>query len=259
MRALPFAPHAAPAIIVPLVGRSVEAVAEQAAAAGSEAGVDVLEWRVDALLAGQEAWGTGSSRAAQAVVEGFEAVSVPGLPVLATFRSELEGGECPAEVYFELVAAVMGVEAPGRDGGPVAPAAVDVEIARDGALDLIGAARELGVPVVASAHMWESTPPEEEIRAQLARMAAAGAAVAKIAVMPRTMDDVFSLMRAVHAAAEALPVPVIGIAMGELGRLTRLCGAEFGSAATFASVGEGSAPGQLSAAQVAAVRAALGG
>jgi 3-dehydroquinate dehydratase-1 len=257
MRPLPFAPLAVPAIIAPLTGGSTEAVAAQAAAAGSEPGVDVLEWRVDALLEAQDAWGVRSSRAARAVVEGFEAATLPGLPVLATFRSEAEGGECPLEVYFELVAALMGVAAPDDRGGMVSPSAVDVEIARDGALELIGAARETGVAVVASSHEWEATPPAEEIQARLHRMAAAGADVAKIAVMPQTMEDVFSLMQATHAASEALAIPVIGIAMGERGRLTRLCAAEFGSAATFATVGAASAPGQMTAAQVAAVRQAL--
>jgi 3-dehydroquinate dehydratase-1 len=88
-------------------------------------------------------------------------------------------------------------------------------------------------------------------------MAASGADVVKIAVTPQSTADVLTLLGATARAAETLDVPVIGIAMGELGRVSRLCGGEFGSAATFATVGEGSAPGQMTAEQVAVVRSYL--
>lgn len=40
--------------------------------------------------------------------------------------------------------------------------------------------------------------------------------------------------------------PVITISMGKLGVASRLCGEVFGSAMTFASAGDSSAPGQIS-------------
>ena len=39
--------------------------------------------------------------------------------------------------------------------------------------------------------------------------------------------------------------PIIAISMGKLGIVSRLCGEVFGSAMTFASVGDSSAPGQI--------------
>ena len=56
-------------------------------------------------------------------------------------------------------------------------------------------------------------------------------------------------------ARDALPgVPLITMAMGPLGAVTRVCGGAFGSAATFGTAGVSSAPGQPDA---AALRRAL--
>ena len=41
------------------------------------------------------------------------------------------------------------------------------------------------------------------------------------------------------------PKPIISIAMGNMGRVTRLLGEFTGSAITFASIGKSSAPGQM--------------
>ena len=77
-----------------------------------------------------------------------------------------------------------------------------------------------------------------------------GADVCKIAVMPHSRLDVISLMRAAAVSDEALSAPVIAIAMGSLGVMTRVCGEAFGSCLTFGTAGQASAPGQIDAKQL---------
>jgi 3-dehydroquinate dehydratase-1 len=84
-------------------------------------------------------------------------------------------------------------------------------------------------------------------------MAEAGADVAKAAMMPGSPVDVARLLAATAEAQEELGCPVLGISMGQLGRASRIMGADFGSCATFAQIGEASAPGQIDAAHLAEI------
>lgn len=68
--------------------------------------------------------------------------------------------------------------------------------------------------------------------------------------MPQNPADVLALLSATHQANEKLDLPLITMAMGDLGKVTRITGAIFGSALTFDTVGTASAPGQLSIADL---------
>ena len=114
----------------------------------------------------------------------------------------------------------------------------------------MNAAAEAGVASVVSAHDFTDTPPSKQLLRTLKAMADLGADVAKVAVMPHDRSDVLEALKAADRGRARLRIPIIVIAMGRRGKLTRLIGGEFGSAATFATVGEGSAPGQVSASEV---------
>ncbi|MBO4990857.1 MAG: type I 3-dehydroquinate dehydratase, partial [Firmicutes bacterium] len=81
--------------------------------------------------------------------------------------------------------------------------------------------------------------------ARLRRMEDMGGDIAKIAVMPQTALDVAELLAAAAESREKLSCPVVAISMGGLGVASRMVGQIFGSAITFGTVGNGSAPGQL--------------
>ena len=80
----------------------------------------------------------------------------------------------------------------------------------------------------------------------LSRMDAAGADVLKIAYRARDAQDALRLLDVQLRARVVFSRPIIAIGMGGAGALTRIAGSRFGSAATFASLGAASAPGQLS-------------
>ena len=64
--------------------------------------------------------------------------------------------------------------------------------------------------------------------------------------MPRKKKDVMRIMTAtILTYTRPNPKPIISIAMGNMGRVTRLLGEFTGSAITFASIGKSSAPGQM--------------
>ncbi|MFS0706073.1 type I 3-dehydroquinate dehydratase [Cellulomonas sp. 179-A 9B4 NHS] len=226
-----------PAVCVPLVATTPDAAAADARALPPGV-ADVVEVRLDHVAgsAADPALATAALRAVRAALP-------DDVPVLATFRSAREGGAQPADdaAYAAVVLAAI------TSAGVVD--AVDVELATPDAVraDLLAAARAHGVPVVVSTHDFAGTPSADALVDVLRRQRDAGADVCKVAVTPADADDVLTLLQATRTFAREADRPVVTIAMGGLGLVTRLAGEVFGSALTFGSVGAGSAPGQLDA------------
>lgn len=255
--------------------------AEQASRA-ARSGADVVELRLDLLdaPAGAAALAAFYLETTAQVASALHAAGCP-VPVLLTVRTAAEGGALQIRDadYAELLAALLdglaeqgeaahtrsdpaAHRAPGRDpqdpwaprdrrgsraaeGGSRLVAAVDMELARGCLPALAERAHRSGTDVVASAHFFGSTPPRTDLRELLSRMQAAGADVAKVAVMPRQDADVVTLLAATAQARADLEVPLVTMSMGERGVVTRLAGAAFGSALSFATAGgQASAPGQ---------------
>ncbi len=97
-----------------------------------------------------------------------------------------------------------------------------------------------------------------ELLKTFARAESLGGDVAKVAVMPQTLDDVLVLLQATLQASRETSLPLISISMGELGTFTRAIGWYFGSAVTFAAGRESSAPGQLAVQDLKDLIALLG-
>ncbi|SDR98927.1 3-dehydroquinate dehydratase [Brevibacterium siliguriense] len=255
-----------PAVIVPTQAVDAEELAAECAAAAATGIVDAVEWRIDPLLAA--APGTALA-GAEAALSLLPRALTAGLPILLTVRTGYEGGrvEITEDDYAEAVRALISgvAEAGAVDGvaagnpaiaGPTSsgvPVAIDVEIDRAESGSLITSAREAGVTVVASHHNFGATDSVERLLATFAAMNEAGADVAKVAMMPQTPADVLHLLEATAMADASSAHPVLGISMGPLGRTSRIMGADFGSCATFAQIGEASAPGQIEASVLAEV------
>ena len=224
-------------VIVPVTAETFDEIKEQIAsiaklggqtASGAGNGVDVVEWRMDFLAPSIDVL------SALETLAGFT-----DLPVLATFRTADEGGKAiEASAYRDLLLAVA------RSGKV---SAIDVEAFRDESTvrEVIDGAHEAGVAVLASYHDFYATPAAEEIIARLEAMNAAEADVLKLACMPASVDDLLVLLNATHRASRTFDRPLITVAMGPIGVLSRIAGGVFGSCATFAAVGRGSAPGQI--------------
>lgn len=194
---------------------------------------DMLEWRVDALQG-------VTGRVVASLVPELRRV-IGQLPLLFTCRIDSEGGMQPLaqEKRLEIFAAALA-------GGEID--LVDVELCNGKEfIDQVRAwtqAKECGL--VLSHHDFRATPDADQLLATLVASQAAGADIAKVAVMPQSSSDVLSLLTACDRARQgAVDIPLIAISMGAMGVISRVAGALFGSDITFAAGSEVSAPGQL--------------
>ena len=227
-----------PAVIVPVAAISQSQILEAAAAA---AGVphDMVEWRAD--------WYEGWSDSVRLEKMGRALRESCGdVPILFTLRTSPEGGRSNigAEAYRDLCMRIA-------SSGIFDLLDAELSAGEETVTEIIGAARGAGVKVILSSHDVRGTPDREEILRRLLRMQELGADICKIAVMPRSPEDVLVLLGAAREmTAQYADRPVIAISMGELGMVSRLCGEIFGSAATFGTAGNSSAPGQIDAAEL---------
>ncbi|HUR89925.1 MAG TPA: type I 3-dehydroquinate dehydratase [Ramlibacter sp.] len=239
-QALPY-----PAVCAPLVARSAEALIEECKAVVAKK-PDVIEWRVDFFE------GIGDPRTVVKTAACLKTTAA-GIPILFTRRNERQGGEKIPLREQEVVDLYRAVCANGAtdlvdfemDNEPTHVAAV-----RD-------YARAMQIPLVLSFHDFNATPMVDDLVAKFERAQALGADVAKIAVMPKSNDDVFVLLAATSRASRQLLIPVISMAMGQVGAITRTNGWLFGSALTFAVVTGSSAPGQMPIEEVRSVIEAM--
>ena len=161
-------------------------------------------------------------------------------PILFTFRTSKEGGEkaIEAEPYKELNIAAAKT-------GYVDLVDVEAFTGDEIVKEIVAAAHECGVKVVASNHDFDKTPEKDEIVRRLCKMQELGADIPKIAVMPTCRRDVLTLLCATEEmSTEHADRPIITMSMAGTGLISRLCGEVFGSALTFGAAKKASAPGQ---------------
>jgi 3-dehydroquinate dehydratase-1 len=241
----PLAGGRLPAICAPLVATDSEALATEVQAVVARR-PDLLEWRVDFFARIHD---TGEVLAAARRLRAAAA----GIPILLTRRAQREGGQPIALDEAQVLALYEAVIASGQ---------VDlVDYEMENAADHVARVRDWcaarGLPLVLSFHDFEATPGSEQLAARFAQAHRLGADIAKLAVMPRSMADVHRLLGATLEASSTLPIPVISMAMGGLGAVSRLCGGVFGSALTFAVGASASAPGQIAIDDVRSALAVL--
>lgn len=216
---------------VPLTAPERSDLAPQAARLAA-LGPDCVEWRADFIpdLAPDEVQGLLADLSAAA-----------RRPLIVTNRRHEEGGARPQDEAERLAV----LEAAASTG---LAALIDIEMATPPAPAerAAAAARGLGVGVIRSWHDFGATPSAEAMLESMRAMQEAGADVAKVAVMPRSPDDVLVLLGAgLEARRTFLEIPAILMSMGAEGAITRIGGGYFGSDLTFAVGIAASAPGQI--------------
>ena len=240
VRGRPLGQGGLPLVCVPLVGATASAICEEArtmaalARAGDAAAPDLLEWRVDAFDG-------ASDSVALSTVAGALREAAGALPLLVTLRAAREGGRDHGLDDAERAARVSALV----DAGVADLADFETDADPAALRALRAACRDAGVPLLLSAHHFDRTPPVDDMAGAFARAADLGADVAKLAVMPRSPRDADSLLAATAAADRSLTIPLVSMAMGELGVASRVVGFRHGSRITWASAGAASAPGQL--------------
>jgi len=229
----PIAEGRVPAVCVPLVATTAPAILHEVAVIMQKS-PDVLEWRVDHFV------DVADIEAVVALARRIREEAA-GTPLIFTRRSEREGG-APTRLddagAIALYAAICGARCAEF---------VDYELGNGTAnfARVRAVAHEHGVGVIGSFHDFSGTPDAAALVAKFEQAKRERADVAKVAVMPTDAHDVLTLLDATWRAARAFDMPLISMAMGPLGALSRIAGHLFGSSMTFAAGERASAPGQM--------------
>lgn len=217
-----------PQICIPIVEKTEQ---EILATAKDYAGltVDLVEWRIDFF--------EGIADYEKTVKTACRLKEILPQKLIVTWRTIAEGGEpVPEEISYEKMLTAM-IEANACDY-------LDMEMER--VCRIFEKAKKAGIQLIGSYHNFDLTPSEEEMLSRLKTMKELGFDIAKIAVMPKEPEDVTRLLSVTETMKEENPdYPLITMAMGEFGRVSRLYGFLYGSSVTFASAGKVSAPGQV--------------
>ena len=230
-----------PKVIVPIVGKTQEEILSKAKEL-VDIPLHVVEWRADFY---EDVFDTACVLDTLAKIRTI----LKEVPLLFTFRTQKEGGEktIAMEDYTNLNIAVA--QSGNAD-------AVDVEIFSGDHIvaQNITAIHAAGKIVVGSNHDFHKTPSHADLIYRLRKMQDMGADLPKIAVMPQSRADVLTLLSATEEMSRCYADrPIITMSMSATGVLSRLCGEVFGSAMTFGTVGQASAPGQIPVAQLNSV------
>lgn len=219
--------------IVPITAKTKEQALAQAQVIANTADADLAEFRIDLL--------SFASDTKQVIALGHELKKILGnKPLIATIRTKNEGGqlEISDADYGKTYQAYL--KNPFMDW-------LDVEMFRDQKVvsEIVQKAHQKKVLVVMSNHDFQKTPSQDEIEKRLLKQDQMGADVLKIAVMPKSKQDVFTLMNATLKVSQQTTKPLLTMSMGQLGTISRVATANMGGSYSFGMIGQASAPGQI--------------
>lgn len=183
-----------------------------------ELGADILELRIDLI----------SEDPVKILIE----LKKLGLPIIITNRMKKEGGVwqgSESRRVRELISLI-----PYAD-------AVDIELCAEKRDMVVKETKKAGKKVIISTHDFQNTPDSEVMASFIRDSFEKGADIAKLAVMPHSLDDVLRLLDVtLHSSGH-----VCTIAMGEIGKHSRVMAPIYGSVMTYGYIDIPVAPGQL--------------
>jgi 3-dehydroquinate dehydratase I len=201
-------------ICVPIFEKTYKTVI-QAAKNSFEAGADLVEFRIDAM----------DHPNPDDVLNIIKDINQP---LIATNRKIDEGGffqGSESERTEILLTAAKHADI------------IDIELETD--IDHMNEVIKASKSTIISYHDFKKTPPLDFLLDIVSRERQLGD-IAKFAVMPKTLSDTIVVLNVLSKVEKT-----VGIAMGDMGRYTRVVAPLFGSPITFASLDNISAPGQL--------------
>jgi len=203
-----------PMICVPILEKKSESVLESAKKA-VDLGADILEFRIDVLEDPDPD-------------EIQNIIAEINHPLIATNRVKSEGGffnGSEEERFLILIKAAKYADI------------VDIELQTE--TKLREKVIEASKSTIVSYHDFKKTPSFTDLLNVVAKEKEIGD-IAKFAVMPNNNKDTLTVLKVLSEVSNT-----IGIAMGDIGKYTRVIAPIFGSPITFASIDNESAPGQL--------------
>lgn len=188
------------------------------AAKARELGADILEVRTDLIN--------------EDSTPILEELKKSGLTLILTNRMKQEGGAWAGNEEERIRKMIS--ELPLVD-------AVDIELCAEDKESVIQEAKNCGKTVVISSHDFKRTPDNDVMIRLIRESLSAGADIAKLAVMPRSLEDVLRLLE----VTLLFKGKVCTIAMGDTGKHSRVIAPIYGSLLTYGYIDTPTAPGQL--------------
>ncbi|RIM97585.1 type I 3-dehydroquinate dehydratase [Staphylococcus warneri] len=162
--------------------------------------------------------------------------------VLITYRSNSQGGKGHVnEMEYQNVIQKLINES----GYEMLDIEWDDKKDKNTYLSFINKAHQKGIQVVLSHHNFNETQSLEELKFTYYKMHQFEADYLKVAVMPNDEKDVLHLLEAVKDSADALNQHIIGIAMSDIGIVSRTAQGVFGGTVSYGCLNEPQAPGQI--------------
>jgi len=183
-----------------------------------ELGADILELRIDLI-----------SEDPYKILKDLKELA---LPLIITNRMKKEGGAWTGSETRRIQELISLI--PYAD-------AVDIELCAPERDIVVKKAKNTGKKIIISTHDFQNTPDVKTMEDSIRESFDAGADIAKLAVMPHSLDDVLHLFEVtLHSCG-----PVCTIAMGDIGKHSRAISPLYGSVMTYGYVDIPVAPGQL--------------
>jgi len=230
---------------IPLISENESALFEEAEKAVMSQ-VDFLEWRRDYFRPGDILTVNEEMKILKKLKE------MKGSPgIIYTFRSHKEGGAyvTPDQVRLEAIG----------NAGVIADYA-DIELKNEQAFinGVKQALKNSGCGLILSHHQFKKTPHRKEIKEIYDAMENQEADVLKLAVTPSSEEDIRQLINISLKKNESTEKPLIAIAMGALGGITRVAPELCGGSLTYVAGSGKTAPGQLNFEEIMILRNSLG-
>lgn len=211
-------------ICIPISGKNKEELYKELEALKNSE-FDFAEWRIDFLE--------------EDLADCYKFIKEKaGFPLLVTCRTKKEGGngDMEASEYCKLIKEIISLK----------PEVVDIELSSGYGEALCREAKEKGVTTIISYHNFKYAESDAEILSIIEKMRETQADIYKLALTPLSFSETLRILN-INSKLSESDFPLLLIAMGEIGKATRILCNQSGAAFTFASAYKGSAPGQMEA------------
>lgn len=216
---------------------------------GVMAGCDFLEWRRDHFMKGEILSPTDEEDFLKKIKK-----RIKNQGFIYTYRSHQEGGawETSDLVRIEAIKAAVA-------SGAVDYVDVELKSNPEFLIQVKDALKSSNTQLILSHHNFNNTPSAKEIEDIFDEMEALGGDVLKLAVMPNSEEELRRLIRiGLNYDNKGSESPVIVIAMGSLGGITRVVPELSGGSLTYVAGRGKTAPGQLSLEEIQSLRKRMG-
>lgn len=233
-----------PKICIPIIATTYDALIDEAEKVLSMR-PDLIEWRADYFLA--------ENNEASMFETLISLTNHVTIPIVFTLRGVNEGGrsklsDCQRLALIQKVLSTGLIQLVDVELDCSTSQDCDFEN-RESAYrfqEIMDMAHTNNIEVILSNHNFSSTPDFGEMIANIKRAQKWNADYCKLAYLANSSDDMMSLLSACQYGSGVLNQKMIVVSMGEIGKMSRIIGGEFGSEMTYAKGINESAPGQMS-------------